>query len=107
MTLENLKKQHARLIWLASGEFTERDFDYKIKATVNPHGEKGEGGWSSMGEMSSDRKRLIQEDAQETLKIFLRKYPEFEEVKSDVEYFSLAPEVMPEVKQKPKSTEKK
>ena len=77
MTLENLKKHHARLVWLASGEFTERDFDYKIAANDNPNGEKGEGGWSTMGEMSSQRKALIQQDAQRTLKIFEGKYPEF------------------------------
>jgi len=77
MTLANLKKHHARLVWLASGEFTERDFDYKIAASDNPNGEKGEGGWSTMGEMKPARKQLIQQDAQRTLKIFERKYPEF------------------------------
>ena len=51
MTLENLKKNHTRLKWLTSGEFTERDFDYKIDANDNPHGkEKGEGGWQTMGD---------------------------------------------------------
>ena len=34
MTLENLKKQHAHLKWLVSGEFTESDFDYKIKFQI-------------------------------------------------------------------------
>ena len=43
MTLANLKKQHAHLKWLASGEFNERDFDYKIPANENPNGKKGEG----------------------------------------------------------------
>ena len=84
MTLENLKKHHARLVWLASGEFNERDFDYKIEATDNPEGKKGEGGWSTMGDMKPARKALIQQDAQRTLKIFLGKYPKFvkvEEVK--------------------------
>ena len=85
MTQENLEKHHARLIWLASGDFTERDFDYKIKANDNPNGKKGEGGWSTMGDMSGARKQLIQQDAQRTLAIFERKYPEFiskpEEVK--------------------------
>ena len=42
MTLANVQKHHERLKWLASGEFTERDFDYKIKEKDNPHGkEKG------------------------------------------------------------------
>ena len=44
MTLENLKKHHAHLKWLASGDFTERDFDYKIKPSDNPDGKKGDGG---------------------------------------------------------------
>ena len=91
MTLENVKKHHARLVWLASGEFNERDFDYKIEATDNPEGKKGEGGWSTMGDMSSQRKALIQQDAQRTLKIFLGKYPEF----------------ISDKKEEPKSKEKK
>ena len=77
MTLENLKKHHARLKWLASGEFTERDFDYKIERSENEHGDakhKGEGGWCTMGEMSSKRKQLIQQDAQRTLARFEKKY---------------------------------
>ena len=81
MTLENLKKHHARLVWLASGEFNERDFDYKIEATDNPEGKKGEGGWSTMGDMKPARKALIQQDAERTLKIFLGKYPQFDETK--------------------------
>lgn len=89
MTLENLKKHHARLKWLASGEFKERDFDFEIKSSANPNGEKGEKGWSSMGEMSSERKRLIQSDAKRTLERFLRKYPQFQE------------EPKPEVKEEP------
>ena len=82
MTLENLKKHHARLQWLASGEFTERDFDYKIKANDNPNGkEKGEGGWSTMGEFvnktGAKRKELIIHKAKNALKEFEKKYPEF------------------------------
>ena len=46
MTLENLKKEHAHLKWLASGEFTERDFDYTIHDTNNPEGKKGEKGFN-------------------------------------------------------------
>ena len=84
MTLENLKKHHERLKWLASGEFTERDFDYKIKANDNPHGKKGEGGWSTMGDfdnkMGNKRKDLIISDAKRTLKVFEEKYPEFKEI---------------------------
>ncbi len=77
MTQENLEKHHAYLIWLASGDFNERDFDYKIKANDNPNGKKGEGGWSTMGDMSSARRQLIMQDAKRTLAIFERKYPEF------------------------------
>ena len=82
MTLENLKKNHARLKWLVSGEFTERDFDYKIDANDNPHGkEKGEGGWSTMGDfvnrVGQKRKELIVLKAKKNLEEFERKYPEF------------------------------
>ena len=79
MTLENLKKHHARLVWLASGEFNERDFDYKVEASENtPKGEKEVGGWCTMGDFEgTKRKDLIISDAQRTLKIFEEKYPEF------------------------------
>ena len=82
MTLENLKKHHAHLKWLASGEFTERDFDYKIEATPNPNSDKkGEGGWSTMGDMEPERRQLIQGDAARTLLVFYSKHPEFDEKK--------------------------
>ena len=90
MTSENLKKHHARLKWLKSGEFTERDFDYKIDATDNPLGkEKGEGGWSTMGsfvnKVGEKRKELIMFKAKKTLERFEEKYPEFKvEEKSSV-----------------------
>ena len=82
MTLDNLKKHHERLKWLASGEFTERDFDYKIKANDNPNGrEKGEGGWSTMGDfinkVGDKRKDLIVLKAKKALEIFEKKYPDF------------------------------
>ena len=82
MTLENLKKNYERLKWLISGEFTERDFDYKIDATDNPLGkEKGEGGWSTMGsfvnKVGEKRKELIIFKAKRTLERFELKYPEF------------------------------
>ena len=87
MTLENLKKNHERLKWLASGECTERDFDYKIKANDNPEGgakHQGEGGWSTMGEFvnktGQKRKELIVFKAKRALEEFERKYPEFMEV---------------------------
>ena len=86
MTLENLKKKHAHLKWLASGEFTERDFDYKIKRSDNPEGDskhQGEGGWSTMGEMKPERKQLIKGDAARTLINFEKKHPEFS-IKSPV-----------------------
>ena len=80
MTLENLKKHHARLKWLASGEFTERDFDYKIDASDNPHGDKGEGGWSTMGDFvnkaGQKRKELIIFKAKKNLEGFEEKYDE-------------------------------
>ncbi len=63
MTLANLQKHHARLKWLASGEFTERDFDYTIKANENPHGDKGESGRMTQGDFinktGQKRKDLI------------------------------------------------
>ena len=78
MTLENLKRHHARLKWLASGEFTERDFDYKIERSDNEHGDskhKGEGGWCTMGDFEgTKRKELIISDATRTLEIFEKKY---------------------------------
>ena len=96
MTLANLKKHHARLKWLASGEFKERDFDFEIKAEDNPNGEKGEKGWCTMGDFEgTKRKQLIQEDAVRALKIFEEKYPEFK-VKEK-----------PVVEEKPKPKEKK
>lgn len=84
MTLENLKIHHERLKWLASGEFTERDFDFTIKASDNPNGKKGEGGRTAMGDFTPARKQLIQQDAKRTLEIFEKKYPEFKkEVKEE------------------------
>ena len=84
MTLENLKKHHARLKWLASGEFTERDFDYTIKATDNPLGEKGESGRMTQGDFvnktGQKRKDLIVFKAKRALKIFEEKHPSFKEV---------------------------
>ena len=80
MTLANLTSHHARLVWLASGDFKERDFDFEIAASDNDNGEKGEKGWSTMGEMNSARKALIQQDAARTLKIFYKKYPQFNPV---------------------------
>ena len=88
MTLANLKKHHARLKWLISGEFTERDFDYKVEANDNPHGDKGEGGWSTMGEFvnkaGQKRKELIIFKAKKTLEDFEEKYPEFKEEVKEV-----------------------
>ena len=88
MTLENLKRHHARLKWLSSGEFTERDFDYKIERSDNEHGDskhKGEGGWCTMGDFAgTKRKELIISDATRTLKIFEEKYPNFKPVPAPV-----------------------
>ena len=86
MTLDNLKKHHDRLKWLASGEFTERDFDYKIKKSDNPEGDlkhQGEGGWSTMGDFinktGQKRKELIVSKAKKVLEKFEIKYPSFKE----------------------------
>ena len=104
MTLENLKKHHARLVWLASGEFTERDFDYKIKANPNKNGtEQGEGGWSTMGEFvnksGAKRKELIIFKAKNALKEFEKKYPNFkEEVKPIKEEAEEKPKTKPKEK---------
>ncbi len=79
MTPDNLEKHHARLKWLASGEFTERDFDYTVKATDNPLGEKGESGRMTQGDFvnktGQQRKDLIMFKATRALKIFEEKYP--------------------------------
>lgn len=81
MTLANLKKHHARLMFLISGEFTERDFDYTLEANDNPNGKKGEAGRMTMGdfanEFGSKRKDLIISKAKKTLELFESKYPEF------------------------------
>lgn len=102
MTLANLQKHHERLKWLISGEFTERDFDYTIKANDNPHGKKGESGRMTMGDFSNavgtKRKELIIFKAEKALKIFEENYPEFKEVKPTPPVKSV---------QEPKSKEKK
>ena len=84
MTVENLQRHHARLKWLASGEFTERDFDFKIKANENPNGkEKGEGGWSTMGSFENKagnaRKELIIHKAKKALARFEKNYLKFKD----------------------------
>ena len=114
MTLENLKKHHARLKWLVSGEFTERDFDYKVDANDNPHGkEKGEGGWSTMGNFvnraGQKRKELIIFKATKALEEFERKYDEnyLPRKKSQVKVEPEPVSVPEKVVQKPKSKEKK
>ena len=106
MTLDNLKKHYARLKWLVSGEFTERDFDYKINATENPNGkDQGEAGRMTQGEFinkaGAKRKDLIIFKAKRALKIFEGKYPEFVEVEKPVE------EVKEVEEKKPKPKEKK
>ena len=53
------------------------DFDYTVKASENQYGEKGEKGWSTMGDFEGTRRKdLIQQDAQRTLKRFEEKYDE-------------------------------
>ena len=106
MTLENLKKHHARLVWLASGEFTERDFDYKVEKSENtPKGEKDIAGWCTMGDFEGTRRKdLIQQDAQRHLKIFEEKY--------SPETFLPNPrddkgKLIPQIKEEPKPKEKK
>ena len=109
MTLENLKKHHARLVWLASGEFTERDFDYKVEKSENtPKGEKDIAGWCTMGDFEgTKRKDLIQQDAQRHLKIFEEKYsPETFLPNPRDDKGKLIPQIK-EKKEEPKSKEKK
>lgn len=103
MTLANLEKHHARLKWLASGEFTERNFDFKIKKSDNPNGDakhQGEGGWSTMGDFvnvsGQKRKELIVFKATRALEMFEEKHKEFKVVEKPKE------EVKEEVKPKGK-----
>jgi len=100
MTLENLKIHHARLKWLASGEFTERDFDFTIDANENPNGKQGEKGWTTMGDMNSERRQLIMGDAKLALERFEAKYPSFKKPEPEEEEEE-------EEEEKPKSKEKK
>ena len=82
MTLANLQKQHARLKFLISGEFTERDFDYTLEANDNPNGKKGESGRMTMGDFNNEgskRKDLIIFKAKKTLLLFEEKYPDFKD----------------------------
>ena len=99
MTIENLKIHHARLKWLASGDFKERDFDFEIDSTDNPNGEKGEKGWTTMGEMKPARKELIQQDAQRHLALFEKKYliPEYTPRPKSQPSTVLKPETKPAV----------
>ena len=75
MTLANLKKLHAHFSWLASGVFTESDFNYKLKKSDNPNGKKGGGGSMSMGDMNAARIDLIKSDAQRHLDDLEAKHP--------------------------------
>ena len=87
MTLANLEKHHARLKWLSSGEFTERDFDYTVKANDNPNGKKGESGRMTMGDFKNaagqKRKELIMCKAEKALAKFEKKYPNFKVVEKE------------------------
>ena len=89
MTLANLEKHHARLKWLVSGEFTERDFDYTVRATDNPLGEKGESGRMTQGDFvnktGQQRKDLIVFKATKALKMFEENYPNFKVVEKPKE----------------------
>lgn len=89
MTLANLKRQYERMKWLASGEFTERDFDYTVEANDNPNGEKGEAGRMSQGSFvnkaGQKRKDLIVAKASKALERFDRKYPNFEQTAPDID----------------------
>ena len=112
MTLENLKKNYERLKWLASGEFTERDFDYKIDATDNPLGkEKGEGGWSTMGDYvnktGQKRKELIMFKAKKAIEEFENKYDENYMPKKKEQPKPVTIESISIPLKKPKSKEKK
>ena len=112
MTIENLKKHHARLKWLVSGEFTERDFDYTIKANDNPHGkEKGEGGWSTMGEFvnkaGEKRKELIILKGKKALERFEDNYDENYNPKKKKQVREEEKPSQPPITKETKSKEKK
>ena len=104
MTLANLQKHHKRLKWLASGEFTERDFDFKVDANDNPNGEKGEAGRTTQGDFinkgGAKRKELIIYKAKNALEKFEKKYKEFKEPVKETK-------TEPIPKTTPKSKEKK
>lgn len=75
MTLENIKRKHAYLSWLASGEFTSKDFDY----TIPGRNEGEEAGTMKMGELPQPRINLIISDAKRHLANLERKFPQLKE----------------------------
>jgi len=72
MTLENLKKLYKHYSFLSKGNFTAEDF-YK------EFGDGEDAGFSHVGKLPSDRRKLIIADAQRNLKELLKKYPELKE----------------------------
>lgn len=63
MTLDNLKKHYKYYSFLASGQFSERNFDKKIEAKNISE----EAGRHITGEMSPSRRNLIISDAKRHL----------------------------------------
>jgi len=72
MTKETILKQHAWFKHLASGNFTERDFDFEVKG--KRAGE--ESGRTAMGPMPQKRIDLIKGDAQRHLEALEAKFPD-------------------------------
>lgn len=91
MTRENLIKDYKWFCFLASGKFTERNFDYEVGAA-----DPDNSGSLRMGKMSAARKAIIQGDAQRNKEDILSKYPWL----ADEE--NAKPEAKPETKTKSK-----
>lgn len=78
---DTILKLHAHFKWIASGDFTERDFEFTL-----PGKNKGDvAGKSSMGDINAKRKQLMQEDAERHLDALETKFPELtQEPKKEV-----------------------
>lgn len=65
MTLENVRKQYEHFCFLASGKFTERDFDQDL----------GDEAKHIQGKMTQERIALIKSDALRNKEDLERKFP--------------------------------
>ncbi len=75
MTKENVEKLYKHFCFLASGDFTSRDFD----------ADYGDGGSMSMGKLTSARIDLIKSDAKRHKEDMEKKYPQLIQVKQKEE----------------------